>query len=132
MKNKIQITQKEKGIRYCLPLDKLTHISKNESETLNWLPVKGRFNQSKNSIAFKYLTKRCPSYLNEAFELACPNNLRTKNNYLILICPFRKTNTGQNALFLIDPSIWNKTPKVLKTKTKTALILSNITLKDIT
>ena len=38
MKNKIQITQ-NKCIRYCLQLDKVTHISKEEFETLNWLPV---------------------------------------------------------------------------------------------
>ena len=113
MKNKIQITQ-NKCIRYCLQLDKMTHISKNEFETLNWLPVKDRFNQSINSIVFKYFTKQCPSYLNEVFELASPNNLRTRNRYLKLICPFQKTNMGQSALSLIGPSIWNKTPEVLK------------------
>ena len=42
MKNKIQITQ-NKCIWYCLQLDKMTHISKNKFETLNWLPVKYRF-----------------------------------------------------------------------------------------
>ena len=69
MKNKIQI-MKNKCIRYCLQLDKMTHISKNEFETLIWLPVKDRFNQSINSIVFKYFTKQCPNYLNEVFELA--------------------------------------------------------------
>ena len=113
MKNKIQITQ-NKCIRYCLQLGKMTYISKNESETLNWLPFKGRFNQSKNSIVFKYFTKQCSSYLNEVFEWACPNNLRTRNSCLALICPFRKTNMGQNALSLIGPSLWNKTPEVHK------------------
>ena len=113
MKDKIQITQ-NKCIQYCLQLDKMTHISKNEFETLNWLPVKDRFNQSINSIVFKYFTKQCPSYLNEVFELACPNNFKTRNSYLKLICPFRKTNMGQNALSFIGPSIWNKTLKVLK------------------
>ena len=117
MKNKIQIMQ-NKCIRYCLQLDKMTHISKNEFETLNWLPVKDRFNQSINSIVFKYFTKQCPSYLNEVFELSSPNNLRTRNRYLKLICLFQKTNMGQNALSFIDPSIWNKTPEVLK-KTNT-------------
>ena len=107
MKNKIQITQ-NKCIWYCLQLVKMTHISKNE--TLNWLHVKGRFNQSINSIVFKYFTKQCPSYLNEVFELACPNNLRTRNSYLKLICLFRKTNMGQNVLSFIGPSISNKTP----------------------
>ena len=113
MKNKVQITQ-NKCIRYCLQLEKMTHISKIEFETLNWLPVEDRFNQSINSIVFKYFTKQCPSYLNEVFELACPNNLRTRNSCLKLICPFRKTNMGQNALSFIGPAIWNKTPEVLK------------------
>ena len=113
MKNKIQFMQ-NKCIRYCLQLDKMTHISKNEFETLNWLPIKDRFNEFINSIVFKYFTKQCPSYLNEVFELACPNSLRTRNSYLKLICPFQKTNMEQNAISFIGPSIWNKTPEVLK------------------
>ena len=113
MKSKIQ-TMQNKCIRYCLQLDKMTHISKNEFETLNWLPVKGRFNQSANSIVFKCFTKQCPSYLNEVFELACSNNLRTRNSYLKLICPFRKSNMRKNALSFIGPTISNKTPEVLK------------------
>ena len=92
----------------------MTHISKGEFETLNWLPVKDRFNQSVNSVVFKYFTKQCPSYLNDVFELACPNNLRTRNSYLKLICPFRKTNMVQNALPFIVPSVWNNTPEALK------------------
>ena len=53
----------------------MTYISKDEFETLNLLAVKGRFNEFINSIVFKYLTKQCLSYLNEFFELTCPNNL---------------------------------------------------------
>ena len=90
-------------------------IPKNEFQTLNWLPVKDRFNQSINSFVFKYSTKQCPSYLNEVFELACPNNLRIRNSYSKLICPIRKTNTGKNALSsFLGPSICNKIPEVLK------------------
>ena len=73
----------------------MTHIFKNEFEALNWLPVKDKFNQSINPIAFNYFTKQCASYLNEVFELPCPNNLRTRNSHLKLICSFRKTNMGQ-------------------------------------
>ena len=45
-----------------------------------------------------------PSYLNEVFELAYSHNLRTRNSYLKLICPFPKGNMGQNALSFIGPS----------------------------
>ena len=99
-----------KCIPYCLQLDKMTLFPKMSLKLLK----EDRFNQSINSIVFKYFTKQCPSYLNEVFELASPNNLRTRNRYLKLICLFRKTNMGLNALFFIGPSIWNKTTKVLK------------------
>ena len=91
VKNKIQITQNT-CIPYFLQLDKI-HILKNEFETFNLFAVIDRFNQSINSIIFKYFTKQCPSCLNEVFELAFPNNLRPRDGYLKLICPFRKTNT---------------------------------------
>ena len=51
LKNRIQTSQ-NKCIRFCLQLDKMTHISHKEFETLNWLPVTERANQGINSIAF--------------------------------------------------------------------------------
>ena len=67
-KNKIQTTE-NKCVWYCLQLDKMIHISKNEFETLVtwffWLPIKDRFNQSINSIFFQYFTKQFPSSLPE-------------------------------------------------------------------
>ena len=123
MKNKIEITQ-NKCIRYCLQLDKMIHISKNEFETLNWLPVKDRFNQSINSIVFKYFTKQCPSYMNEVFELAYLNNLRTRNSYLKLICPFQKSNIDKTHPLLLVPQYGIKHQRF--SKKPTALILSNM------
>ena len=81
----------------------LNKITKDEFESPNWLPVTDRFNQSINSIVFKYFIDQRPSYLNEVFESACLNNLRIKNSYLKLICPFRKTNIEQNALPINGP-----------------------------
>ena len=111
----------------------MTHISKIEFEILNWSLVKDRFNQSINSIVFKYFTNQCSSYLNEFSELACLNNFRTRNNYLKLVFPFRKTNTGQNTLPFIGPSIWSKIPEVLR-KTNINTFKHNliITLKNMT
>ena len=66
----------------------MAHILKIEFETHDWLPVKDRFSQPVNSIVFKYFNNQCPNYLNEVFELACLNNLRTRNSFLKLICRF--------------------------------------------
>ena len=91
----------------------MTHILKNEFETLNLLPVKGRSDQSQDSTVFKYFIKKCPGYLNEVFELAFPSNVRRRNSYVKLMFPFRKTNTKQHALSFIGRSIWTKTEEVL-------------------
>ena len=67
LKNRIQTSQ-NKCIRFCLQLDKMTHISHKEFETLNWLPGTERFTQYINSIVFKYVNNQCLNYLNEVFQ----------------------------------------------------------------
>ena len=79
-----------------------------------------------NLVVFKYFTNQCPYYLNKVSESAYLDNLRTINSCLKLVCPLRKTNTGQNVIFFISYSIWNKNPEVFK-KNPATLILSNIT-----
>ena len=109
LKNRIQTSQ-NKCIRFCLQLDKMTHISHKEFETLNWLPVTERFNLCINSIVFKYVNNQCPNDLNKVFQTAPEKNIQTRGSFLTLKCPFRKTNSGQMALSYIGPTIWSKTP----------------------
>ena len=45
----------------------MSHLSQKEFETINWLPMKERYNQCVNSIAFKYFDNQGPHYLNEVF-----------------------------------------------------------------
>ena len=113
LKNRIQTSQ-NKCIRFCLQLDKMTHISHKEFETLNWLPVTERFNQCINSIVFKYVHNQCPNYINKVFQAAPENNIQTRGGFLKLKWPFHKTNVGQTALSYIGPTIWSKTPDTLK------------------
>ena len=113
LKHRIQTTQ-SKCIRFCLQLDKLKHISHEEFERLNWLPVTYRFKQCVNTIVFKYFNEQCPNYLNEVFDVAVENNFQLRGSFQKLKCPFRKTNTGQLALSYIGPTFWNKTPDTLK------------------
>ena len=62
LKNKIQTTQ-NKCVRFCLNLDKMAHISQNEFEKLNWLPISDRINQCILSTTFKFVSDRGPNYL---------------------------------------------------------------------
>ena len=64
-----------------MQLDKMAHISGNQFKTLYCLPVKDRFSQSINSTVLRYFTNQCPSYLNEIFESAWLNELRTRNRH---------------------------------------------------
>ena len=66
LRNKIQTSQNE-CIRFRLQLDKMSHISQREFETINWLPIKERYNQCVSSIVFKYFDNQCPHYLKYRF-----------------------------------------------------------------
>ena len=116
LKNRIQTLQ-NKCIRFCLQLDKMSHISQKEFETINWLPIKERYNQCVNSIAFKYFDNQCPHYLNEVFMKAPESSSSLRNSYQKLQQPFHKTNTGQNALSFIGLALWNKVPEKIKRTT---------------
>ena len=113
LKHRIQ-TNQNKCICFYLRLDKLKHISHEECEHLNWLPVTYRFKQCVISIVFKYFNGQCPNYLNEVFDIATESNFQLRNSFQKLKCPFRKTNNGQQALSYIGPTSWNKTPNTLK------------------
>ena len=82
---------------FFLQLDKLKHISHQEFESLNWLPVTYTFKQCINSIFLIILNEKCSNYLNKVFHVAIVNNFQLivfKN----LKCPFCKTNTNQHPL----------------------------------
>ena len=116
LKNRIQTSQ-NKCIRLCLQLDKMWHISQREFETINCLPIKERYNQRVNSIAFKYFDNQCHHYLNEVFIKVLESSSSLRSSYQKLQQPFRKTNTGQNALSFIGPALWNKVPQKIKRTT---------------
>ena len=81
-------------MRFCFQLDELKHISHEEFDHLNWLPMTYRFKQCVNAIVFKYFNEQCPNYLNEVFDVAIENNFQLNGSFQKLKCPFRKTNTG--------------------------------------
>ena len=90
---------------FCLQLDKLKHISHEEFERLNWLPVTYRFKQCVNAIFFKYFSEQYPNYLNEVFDVVIENNFQLKGSFQKLKCLFRKTNIGQLTLSCIYDSV---------------------------
>ena len=57
---------------------------------------------------------QCPHYLNDVFMKAPESSSSLRNSYQKLQQPFHKTNTGQNALSFIGPTLWNKVPKKSK------------------
>ena len=116
LKNRIQTSQ-NKYIRFCLQLDKMSHKSQKEFETINWLAIKERYNRCVNSIAFEYFDNQCPHYLSEVFMKAPGPSSSLRNSYQKLQQPFRKTNTDQIALSFIGPALWNKVPKKIKKTT---------------
>ena len=95
-------------------LDNMQHIPLAEFRLINWLPTKERVQQCINAIAFKFVNKNCPFYLNEIVEFAPQYIIDTRNSFAKLKHPFYKTNTGQKTLSYIVPSLWNNLPETIK------------------
>ena len=95
----------------------MSHISQREFETINWLPIKERYSPCLNSTACKYFDNQCPLYLNEVFMKVPETSPSLRNSYHKFKQPFHKTNTGQNALSFISPTLWNKIPNEIKRTT---------------
>ena len=81
LKNKIQTTQ-NKCVQFCLNLDKMAHISQNEFEKLNWLPISDRINRCILSTTFKFVNDMGLNNLNEEFQWAAESNRTLRNDYL--------------------------------------------------
>ena len=92
----------------------MSHISQKEFETINWLPIKERYNQCVNSIAFKYFDNHCPHYLNEVFMKALEFSSSLRNSHQKLQQPFRKTNTDQMPYLSLVRHCGIKSPKKSK------------------
>ena len=112
---------------FCVQLDKLKHVSHEEFERLNWLPVTYRFKQCVNATVFKYFIEQYLNCLNEVFDVTLENNFQLRGWFQKLKCPFRKTNTGQLALSYIGPTFWNKTLDTFKrTNIKNIIYLNEL------
>ena len=83
----LQIMQ-NKGICYCLKLDKMHHISEEHFKTINWLLADQRVQQSLNVTVFKYIKNVCPYYMKELFEDASQNRISLRNSYARLEVSF--------------------------------------------
>ena len=52
--------------------------------------------------------------MNDIFNPVGESRISTRQSYLKLKPPFRKTNVGQGCLSYIGPSAWNKLPGTIK------------------
>ena len=99
---------------FLLAVRYIKHISNEEFECLSWLTVTYRFKQCVTSMIFKYFNEQCPNYLNEVFDVTTESDLKLRNGFQKLKCPFRKIHNGQYTLPYIGPTFWNQTPNRLK------------------
>ena len=113
IKKKLQTFQ-NKCIRFCLQLGNRSHIGVNEFNAINWLNVTDRFDQCVSASVFKYFNNDSPVYMAEIYKPVTRNSIGTRNSFLKLNKPSRKTKQGQNCLSYIGPSIWNRLPDGIK------------------
>ena len=82
-------------MRFYLQLDISKHISHEEFEHFNWLPVAYRFKQCINSMVFKYFNEQCLNYLNKVFDVVTESSFQSRSSLKKLKGSFRKTNNCQ-------------------------------------
>ena len=85
-----------------------------EFKSINWLNVTDRFEQCASTSVFKYFHNNSPSYMAEIYNPASRINIGTRNSFLKLKQPSRRTKQGQNCLSFIGPSTWNRLPTKIK------------------
>ena len=95
------------------------------------MPIKERYNQCANSVAFKYFDNQCPHYLNEDFIKALEFSSSLRNSYQKLYQVFRKTSTGQNALSFVVQTLRNKVPDKIKRTTNLNAFKHNLKKYDL-
>ena len=105
----LQILQ-NKCIQFSLNLNNRAHITRNEFEQINWLPVNDRFKQIISSMSFKFCNNTSPPYMSDAFKSAGQPNTTTRAYLLKLSQPLQRTNHSQNNISYTAPSIWNNLP----------------------
>ena len=59
-------------------------------------------------------SKQMPSLYEWSFQTSWKYEINTRNSFLKLKNPFRKTSTGQKGLPYIGPAIWNRIPEIIK------------------
>ena len=90
LKDKLQVTQ-NKCIRFSMKLRSRENISNENFPKLNWLPRNQRFQQCVTSTVLVFVLNKCPAYINEVFRPNENMRINTRNSFLKLNHPFRKT-----------------------------------------
>ena len=111
-----------KCICFCLQLAKLKHLSHEEFERLNWLPM--------NSVVFKYFNEQCPNYLNKVFDVATGSNFQLSSSFQKLNAHFERLITVKMLCLILAQPFGTK--PLTHSNTVTILIPSNKISKNIT
>ena len=112
-KEKNPQVMQNKCIIFCLKLNEMNHVSKEDFRSISWLPTNRRVNQCINTITTKFFNNIYPYYLEEIFEFTPHGRIDTKNKFAKLKTPFCKINMGNKTISFVGPSLWS-VPKLIK------------------
>ena len=73
----------------------MAHISQNEFEKSNWLPISDRIRQSALSTTVKFVNDIGSNYINEVFHWAIESNRNLRRDYGKLKQPFLQPRSTQ-------------------------------------
>ena len=97
-----------------MKLYRRAHIGYEELKKINWLNNNDWQLLNLCNSVFKFFNNKAPIFMTNIFDPAQQNNICTRNSYLKLKQPFRKTKLGQNTLSYLGSREWNKLPNNIK------------------
>ena len=109
----MQVLQ-NKCICFCLQLHSREYTGTEHFDKINWFPIDQIFRQCLSTSVFKFVSQKCPQYMNGIYRTTNQNNAVTRNSSLKLIQPLRTKALSQKYLSYLGSFIWNDLPDDVK------------------
>ena len=117
LKNELQTAQNT-CIRFCLGMERRSHIGLNHFGKINWLSVKSRVDQYIAVTAYNFKNNLSPVYMSDIYTLNSSLVLKTRRSVDSLVEPIYVKEISRKSILYLGSKIWNDLDKNVKTSKK--------------
>ena len=104
-------------IRFCLGIERRSHIVLNHFEKINWLPVKNRVDQYIAVTAYNFKNNLSPVHMSHIYTLNSSPVVKTRKSVDSFVEPIYVKEISRKSISYLGSKIWNGLDKNSKTST---------------